>query len=69
MYLAIDIADALRLVLYAGDGEVCRQDGIGVDKQVEMVVNRFLRLLLRTVRFAEEAGALGNGLLVDTGTC
>ena len=65
--LAVGLADALRLMPHAGDGEVYRQDGVGVHEQVEVVVDRFLRLFLRTVLFAEETRPLGDHLLIDAG--
>ena len=69
VYLAIVVTNALRLVPDAGNGEVDRQDGVGVHEQVEMAVDRFLRLFLRTVRLAEETRSLSEHLLVDAGTC
>ena len=46
-------------------GEVLRHDGERIDKQREVLVHLLLHLLLRSVLFAEEAGALGDGLAVD----
>ena len=69
MYLAVVLTDALRLVLDAGNGEMYRQDGVGVYKQVKMTVDGFLRLLLRAVCLAEETRPVGNHFLVDAGTC
>ena len=68
MDLTIVVEYALRLMLDAWDGEVCRQDGVGVDEQVEMVVDGFLRLFFGPVLLAEEAGAFVDDLLFDAGT-
>ena len=69
MDLAIRLADELWLVFHAGNGEVDGQDGEGVDKQVEMGIDRLLDLFLGAILFTKETGALGDSLLVDAGTC
>ena len=69
MDLAVVVENALRLVSDTGDGEVRGQDGVGVDKQIELTVDGLLSLLLRTVLFTEETGTLGDHLLVDAGAC
>ena len=69
MNLAIGLADQLRHVLHIRNGEVDRQDGVGVDEEVVLAVDGLLELLLGTVVLAEETGALVDDLLVDAGTC
>ena len=51
------------------NGEVLRHDGVGVDKQREVLVDVFLHLLLRSVLLAQEARTLRYGLLVDACSC
>ena len=69
MNLAVSLANELWLMLHAGNGEVDGQDGEGIDQQIILTVDRFLELFLGTVALAEETRALGNGLLVDAGSC
>ena len=69
MDLTIVVKNALRLVLDAGDGEMRRENRVGIDEQIEMAVDSFLGLFLRTVLFAEETRPLGDCLLIDAGTC
>ena len=68
MDLAVGLADELRLVPDAGDGEVDGQDGEGIDEQVVLAVNALLHLFLGTVLLTEETGALGDGLGIDPGS-
>ena len=69
MDLTIVVKNALGLVLDTGDGEVRREDRVGIDEQIEMAVDGFLGLFLRTVLFAEETRPLSDCLLIDAGTC
>ena len=69
MDLPIGLTDQLRHMLHIRNGEVDRQDGVGVDEQVVLAVDRLLELILGTVLLAEETRSLGEGLLVDAGTC
>ena len=69
MDLTVVVEDTLRLVPDTGDGKVTGQDGVGVDEQIELTIDCFLRLLLWTVLLTEETGTLGECLLLDSGTC
>ena len=67
-HLAIVAQYALWLVAQRGDGEVCGQNGERIDKQLKVLVDNLLGLLLGAVGLAEEARTLGYCLLVDLGT-
>ena len=58
------VGEALPLMPTGGDGEMLRQDGVGVDERDEVLTQRQPALLLRSVVGTEEAGAPGNGLRV-----
>ena len=69
MHLAIMAVDGLWLVLGGGNGEVDRQDGEGVDQELEVVVYLLGHLFLGAVSLAQEAGALAECVLVYLGAC
>ena len=50
-------------------GEVLRQDGVGVDEYLVVLLRHELVLLFRTVIVAKEAGPFANALLVDGSAC
>ena len=69
VHLAIMAVDGLWLVLGGGNGEVDRQDGEGVDQELEVVVYLLGHLFLGAVSLAQEAGALAECVLVYLGAC
>ena len=69
LYFAIALQDGLRLVATGRNGEVGRQNGVGIHQQLVFWVEGLGDLFRRTVFSAQKAGALGNGCLVDAGTC
>ena len=69
MNLTIGLTNQLWPVLHTGDGEVCGQNGEGIDKQVVLTIDAFLELLLGAILLAKETGALLDSLFVDAGSC
>ena len=59
--------DGLRLVAPGGYGQVTRQDGVGVEQYLVVLLGGQAVLFLGPVVVAEEAGALADGLGVDVG--
>ena len=67
-HYVIVAGNALRLMLTCGDGEVFGQDRERIYEYMEFRVLPHAHLLLRTILIAEEATALGHGLLADFGS-
>lgn len=63
----IGVEDRLGAVAPGGDREMGREDGEGIDEHVEVLAEGPFLLNLRTMVLAEEAGALGQRLLIDLG--
>lgn len=61
------VEDRLGAVAPGGDREMGREDGEGIDEHVEVLAHRPLLLRRGPVVLAEEAGALGQRLLIDLG--
>ena len=68
-HLAVVLANKLRLVNFCGYGEMQWQDGEGVNQQLEIVIDGYLRLNRWPVLLTQEAGTLRQGGFINLCAC
>ena len=66
-HLAVHSTNLLCVMTTGGDGEMHRQDGVGIDQQLIVHILHLGQLFLRAVLSAEETGTGGYRLLSDGG--